>query len=75
MNLFFAKSYNYALYINIIIWSNIISTDGMKNEFAAPQEEDAISNEENTSMKQDSNSNQEIDDEKPPTLSKLSGKY
>jgi len=47
----------------------------MKNEFAAPQEEDAISNEENTSMKQDSNSNQEIDDEKPPTLSKLSGKY
>jgi len=75
MNLFFAKSYNYALYIKSKIWSNIISTDGMRKEFTPPQEEDATSNEENTSMKQDSNSNQEIDDEKPPTPSKLSGKY
>jgi len=47
----------------------------MRKEFAPLQEEDATSNEENTSMKQDSNANQENDNEKPPTSSKLSGKY
>jgi len=47
----------------------------MRKKFKPPQREDATSNEENTSMKQDSNANQEIDNEKPPTPSKLSGKY
>jgi len=47
----------------------------MRKEFTPPQKEDATSNKENTTMKQDRNSNQEIDNEKPSKPSKLSGKY